>query len=298
MKKILEIISHNKRLIQEFYLKHKEYLKFFSFGLFFIMSFMSVILFSSFYNSKLEIIFLDIGQGDSILIKTPENNRFLIDSGANFIASQKITKYLPLFSNNLDAALLTHPDLDHVGGTEEVIKTNNLQKIYLFKEDQEQKSLNIYQNIEKDYIEQGNIIKIGNINLNILWPSQNSQGEDNYKSIVSSLRYSNFEYIFLADVPQEVERILISSDFFQEKTIKILKVSHHGSKTGSSEMFLKKIKPQYCIISVGKNNKYGHPDKEIMNDLEKYCKVIYRTDEDGDVITKTDGENFWIDYSK
>ena len=124
-------------------------------------------------------------------------------------------------------------------------------------------------------------------------------GDSNHKSIVNRVIYGNYEFIFMGDADKETERMIVSKGYFKNDTkVKILKVGHHGSNTSSSELFLKTLKPEYCIISVGKNNKYGHPKLETMLTLQKYFKVIYRTDQDGDISFKTDGINLKINYEK
>ena len=106
----------------------------------------------------------------------------------------------------------------------------------------------------------------------------------------------------MGDADQEVERKLVSQGYFDNisniKTKKVLKVGHHGSDTSSSEIFLKKLKPEYCIISVGKDNRYKHPNPEALNRLEKYCKNIYRTDKDRSIAFATNGKDLKINISK
>ncbi len=257
-------------------------------------------------QKELEIVFLDIGQGDSALIKFPSGQKGLIDTGANYISSQKVENNLPYFSQDLDFILLTHPDLDHVGGTQDIINNFKTKKLIISTEN----TYEAYDNTNK-VGENKNVIqvyKINNLNkiilgkdlsLEILGPYKHETGSDNHKSIINSLKYGNFEFIFTGDADQEAERNIVSQGYFENtKTIKVLKVAHHGSDTSSSEIFLRKLKPEYCIISVGKDNKYKHPAVEVMGRLEKYCKNIYRTDQDGSVSLKTDGKNISIDNDK
>ena len=265
-------------------------------------------------QKQLEIVFLDIGQGDSALIKLPSGQKGLIDTGANYISSQKVENNLPYFSQDLDFILLTHPDLDHVGGTQDILDNFRTKKLIISTEN----TYEAYDNINKVGKNKNvtQVYKINNLNkillskglsLEILGPYKHETGSDNHKSIINSLKYGNFEFIFTGDADQEAERNIVSQGYFDEnkekdlkinKTIKILKVGHHGSDTSSSEIFLRKLKPEYCIISVGKDNKYKHPAAEVMGRLEKYCKNIYRTDQDGSVSLKTDGKNISIDNDK
>jgi competence protein ComEC len=254
-------------------------------------------------QNNIEIIFLDVDQGDSSLIKTASNQKILIDTGASYVTTQKLQKYLPLFSKSLDAVILTHPDLDHVGGTQEILDTNIVKNLIISTE-------NEYLDYKKKEIKESDleVLKVNNsnnillnndINLEILSPDKGQEGDSNQNSIVNRLVYGNFEFIFMADADTEVERKLVAKGYFENKnTKKVLKVGHHGSDTSSSEIFLKKLKPEYCIISVGKDNKYGHPKKEVIDRLEKYCKNIYRTDKNSDISFTADGANLKIETSK
>lgn len=277
--------------------KHKKTLILFVF--FIISIFLFIILNGLDRKQQLEIIFLDVGQGDSTLLRSPYGQKILIDTGPNFITSQKIEKYLSLFSSGLDIIILSHPDSDHVGGTSDVLKNIWTKNLIISTE-------NTYENyggINSDMITKklNNTYKISfsqGFDLNILSPKINSIGSDNQNSLINDLRYGNFEFIFMADADVEVERRLVSEGFFEKDSIKILKIGHHGSDTSSSEIFLKALKPEYCIISVGQDNKYGHPNKSVLEKLEKYCKNIYRTDQNGDIIFKTDGEDLFIKKEK
>ena len=246
----------------------------------------------------LEVDFLDIGQGDASLIITKEGQKILIDTGSNYITAQKVEEVLGSFWNELDLLILTHPDLDHVGGTQDIIdnfkpktlieSTENTYKSYITST----KSMVFKINTSSQ------IIINKDLNLETLSPVSQMPGSDNHKSIVNRLIYGNFEFIFMADADVEVERSLVSQGVFDKKTIKILKVGHHGSDTSSSEIFLKKLKPEYCVISVGKDNKYKHPTAETLLKLEKYCKNIYRTDKNGTISFKVSEKTMVIKKEK
>ena len=230
-------------------------------------------------NNALTIKYMNIGQGDATLIITPDGSKTLIDAGANHIVAQETDKLLSVVSRNIDTLLLTHPDLDHVGGVKTVLNRFSPKNLVISTE-------NTYEKYEvyAEKINNTQDIKIGKVILEILAPSKGQFGNSNHNAIVSQIKYGNFKFIFMADVDIEIERNLVSQGYFKENDyINILKVGHHGSDTSSSEIFLKAIKPKYCIISVGKDNKYGHPKQMVLDRLTKYCGEIYRTDEDGGV---------------
>lgn len=253
-------------------------------------------------SGNLEVIYLDIGQGDSILIKDPRGLNFLIDTGSGHITTQKVQKELSVFNKALDSVLITHPDSDHSGGVVSVINSIDTERVIISTE-------NDYSNYIKDkdskvsFVNTFNNISLSNeISLKILNPELGILGTENGKSIVNTMSYGNFNFIFTGDADSETERKLVSQGYFDKNenktSVNVLKVGHHGSDTSSSEIFLKKIKPEYCILSVGKNNKYGHPAKNAMDRLEKYCKNIYRTDLNGGISFKTDGKNLEISIEK
>lgn len=241
-------------------------------------------------NNTLKVKFLDVGQGDATLIISPSGGKTLIDTGANQITSQKVDNILSVISRKIDNFLLTHPDLDHVGGTRTAINNNSPENLLISTENKYQD----YQ-IETTKINNTNNVDIGGLILEILSPKINQIGDTNHNSIVSQTVFGQFKFIFMADADVEIERSLVSQGFFAKKGyITILKVGHHGSDTSTSEIFLKSLKPNYCIISVGKNNRYGHPKQVVMDRLTKYCIEIYRTDEDGGVEFVTDGVHLHI----
>ncbi len=241
-------------------------------------------------NSTLRIKYLDIGQGDATLIISPRGQKTLIDTGPNFIINQKIEDSLSVISPKLDNLLLTHPDLDHVGGTEALISEDFLKKLVISTE-------NTYLKYGLDSIKVNNTknLDIGGVYLEIISPKINQFGDTNHNSIVSQIKYGNIKFIFMADADTEIERNLVSQGYFKKDDyITVLKIGHHGSDTSSSEFFLKTIKPEYCIVSVGKNNKYDHPKPIVIERLSKYCGETYRTDQDGGVEFVTDGKKISI----
>lgn len=275
-----------------------------------ILFIFSVLFLVSLYNlsqidrdGNLEVVFLDIGQGDSALIKTESGQNLLIDTGPNYITTQKFENSTNDLMQGLDAIILTHPDSDHVGGTQEAVDSLIPKKLILSTEN----NYLDYKNIETKQVyrvnNSDNIVLDADLQLEILSPVKNERGSDNHKSIVNRLVYGEFQFIFMGDADQETEREIVSSGYFDNNKSKarlksILKVGHHGSNTSSGEGFLKKLKPDYCVISVGKDNKYKHPSAEALIRLEKYCKNIYRTDRDGEVSFKTDGHSLYIKNSK
>jgi len=270
----------------------KDYGKIFIVSLLFFVLLISINLYSNVEtNNNLKIKFLNIGQGDSVLIISPKGEKTLLDTGPNSIVTEKVDSSISILSRNINNILLTHPDLDHVGGTKSIIYSNFPKSLIISTENIYEK----YEDLRVSQVNNKNNIDIGGIFLEILSPFSGQLGDSNHNSIVSQIRYGNFKFIFMGDADMETERNIVSQGFIKNSGEEVvLKVGHHGSNTSSSESFLKAVKPRYCIISVGIDNRYGHPKKEVLDILDKYCKEIYRTDEDGSVEFVTDGKNLRI----
>ena len=262
-------------------------------------------------NRTLEIISFDIGQGDAILIKTPENQTMLIDGGPNNKVLQKLGQYLPALTKRIDIVLLTHPHADHVTGLVEVLKRYDIGAVILsgadLKTDVYSEFLKIIKekNIPVVIAEAGEAIHFGSaiagLEFDILSPEQagdlvfnnksegfGSGGNDvNDTSVVGKLMFKNFSILLTGDATSKIEnRLLIYGENLKSD---ILKVGHHGSKYSSSLLFLKFVSPKAAIIEVGAKNRYGHPSPAALSRLQMVNASIFRTDLNGDIKILTDG---------
>ena len=267
------------------------------------LSFIFIIIFThKFYNyldSNIKVISLDVGQGDSTLIKYPYNQgNILIDTGGltNSNYSITINKTIPYLKsigiNHLNYLIITHGDYDHMGEAINLIENFKIEKVIL--------NCGLYNDLEKELIkllEKKKIsyyscikkININNHKLYFLNDKINDNENDNSSVIYTKL--NNYKFLFMGDAGVEVEEDLIQKYNLQD--IDVLKVGHHGSKTSSSKEFINEINPKYSVISVGKNNRYGHPNKEVLNNLEAF--KIYRTDQDGSIMFEIKNNKFKIE---
>jgi len=249
-------------------------------------------------DENLHIIACDVGQGDAILV-VYKNIQILTDGGPNNKVLECLSKHVPFWDRGIELVISTHPQKDHYYGLIEVFKRYKLDN-YLYN-DIDSGNLD-YQVLEKavggsgvnvirPYM--GQIIRVGPIQLDILNLSGNSEtGNTNDMGIVTLLKYDQFKAIFTADVENKISDGL--SALSEVEGVNYLKVNHHGSKNGLSEMLVKALNPQVAVISNGKNNVYGHPHKEILDLLGKYNVKVLRTDEIGDVKFVTDGNKYWL----
>jgi competence protein ComEC len=250
----------------------------------------------------LKVHFIDVGQGDSILIEI-NGYTVLIDAGPNSSASN-LKSYLDKSKvTNIDYIIATHPHEDHIGGMDEIIKAYSIGSFYAPKvtsdtnafkamvEELKKKGLKINVATKDLSLDLGN-----NVSFEILSPIEAKYEEVNNYSVVTKLTYKDTSFLFMGDAEN-----LVESQILRDKVdvdADILKIGHHGSSSSTSSSFLKEVSPDFAIISLGKNNKYGHPHKETMEKLTDAKADVYRTDEDGTIVITSDGLNITKDQAK
>lgn len=245
-----------------------------------------------------ELIMLDVGQGDSILIILPYNKgNILIDTGGIVeyqqekwkerknkysIATSTTIPYLKARGiNRIDYLILTHGDNDHMGESINLVNNFKVKKVIFNNGEYNDLELELIKVLEQKNIPYYQNIKELNIDNNKLYFLNNKlYDNENDNSNVIYTELNNYKFLFMGDAGIEVEEDLIEQ--YNLQNIAVLKVGHHGSKTSSSKLFIDEIKPKHSIISVGKNNMYGHPNKSVLDNLEN--SKIYRTDQDGSIM--------------
>lgn len=247
---------------------------------------------------------LDVGQGDAIHIRMPTHEDVLIDGGPDATVLEKLGETMPWYDRTIELMILTHPHSDHIDGLLDVMERFKVERVittdvqyhapdYIYWNE-------IIGNYHKETATAGSVYEFGEVKLSVLYPFEDLTGTEiknvNNASIVTKLSYREVTFLFTGDVEQEVESQLISnvdceeSDGFCLKS-DVLKVGHHGSNTSSSHEFVGKVSPNYAIISVGKDNKFGHPTSETLQTFNDQKVEVYRTDTIGEIVIKTDGEN-------
>jgi len=244
------------------------------------------------YNG-LRVSYIDVGQGDSELIQVNGKN-LLIDAGPNSSRS-KFMSYLDRQDiKKLDYVIATHPDEDHIGGMSDVIKKYDVDTFIAPKKISNTKTFeNMVQALRNKDIKitlpkPGSKLEMGdNVSAEIMAPNSSSYPDTNNYSVVLKITYGNTKFLFTGDAEKESEQEMLDRNY--DISADVLKVGHHGSSSSTSQEFLNRVNPTIAIISCGKNNKYGHPTKKIVNRLKKKNIQIYRTDVDGNIILKSDG---------
>ena len=242
-----------------------------------------------YFIKKPFITYLDVGQGDSSIIVFPRGKAIIIDTGGLYnstysIAENKIIPYLNSYGiSKIDAVILTHGDFDHMGEAINLVENFKVEKaIFNCGEfnDLEIKLIKILKQKNIKYPSCINELNIDNNKLYFLQTWEYDNENDNSNVIYTEL--NGYKFIFMGDAGIEKEKDILNK--YNIRDIDVLKVGHHGSKTSSSKTFINEINPRYSVISVGKNNRYGHPNKEVLNNLEQ--SKIYRTDQDGSIMFK------------
>ena len=231
------------------------------------------------------VTFIDVGQGDSALIHDNKNN-ILIDTGGNvnYNISKNIIDYL--YSNgirNINYLIITHGDYDHMGESINLVNNFKVEKVIFNCGEYNDLEKELIKVLDKKKIKYYSCIKELNIDENKLYFLQTKEYDnENDNSNVIYTELNGYNFMFMGDASITTEKEILSK--YNLSDIDVLKVGHHGSKTSSSKEFINKINPKYSIISVGKNNRYGHPNKEVLNNLND--SKIYRTDKDGSIMFK------------
>ncbi len=250
-------------------------------------------------DNYLSIMVIDVGQGDSYLFRFPDGQTALIDAGnANKYFDNGKRIIMPLIEylgiKKIDYAFISHIDYDHYRGFLSLIKNNKIKFVYkppLDSMDKEDKNFETFlkqYSIPFKYYSK-NILNIGNVRIYILNDSL-YYNNSNDRSGVLKIKYGKTSFLFTGDISKKAEINYVKkyNKFLQSD---LLKVSHHGSKTSTSNIFLNYVKPKYAVISAGISNTFNHPDKEVVERLTERNIKIFRTDKEGAVLFQSDGNN-------
>jgi competence protein ComEC len=248
----------------------------------------------------LEVVFFDVGQGDSIFIETPDRFQVLIDGGPDLSVLEKLGEEMAFYDRTIDLIILTHPEYDHLFGLLEVLERYKVENILWTgivrdtAEWQEWMKLLEQEGANNIIIAQAGQRIIFHedplIFMEILHPFENLENQkfknSNDTSIVAELVFNNVSFLFTGDISKKIEKqLIVDSD--------ILKVAHHGSKTSTCLEFLEIVSPELAVIAVGENS-YGHPHQEVLANLNQFGIQVLITKELGDIKIVSDGINLTV----
>ena len=286
----------------------KTYFKTFTTILILILTLLCSQQFTSLYNKTnsniyyLTVYFIDVGQGDCILVNVNGYN-LLIDSGPSS-ARKSLLGYLDKLSiSKFDYVIATHPHEDHIGNMDAIIRKYHIGKFLAPKVTASTLTFENMVTALNDKNLKISVISTGSNSINLgketsimfyTLPNLNTDDELNLYSPIIKLTYKNISFLFTGDAELKNEEFLIKNEINLRSHI--LKIGHHGSSSSTCEAFLNSVNPKVAIISVGSNNKYGHPAASTLNLLKNYHIKLYRTDLLGTIILKSDGSSFSILY--
>ena len=241
--------------------------------------------YKSIFNSDY-VYFFDVGQGDSTLLHL-DNKNILIDTGGKENKNIVNNTQIPYFKSDgirkIDYLIITHGDYDHMGEAINLVNNFKVEKVILNCGPYNDLEKELIKVLDKKIIKYYSYIKQLNIDKNKLYFLQTKEYDnENDNSNVIYTELKGYKFIFMGDASVTTEKEILNK--YNLSDIDVLKVGHHGSRTSTSKEFIDEINPQYSIISVGKNNRYGHPNKEVLDALDK--TKIYRTDQDGSIMFK------------
>ena len=244
----------------------------------------------------MRVHFIDVGQGDSILIESPHGKTMLVDGGVKG-AGQEVVAYLKgLGVNKLDIVVATHPDADHIGGLIPVLNTVPIKqfydsgKVHTSQTFEEMLTLIDEKSIPYHVPKTGDMLDFDKDLLVKVLNADEYAADNNDASIVLKITYGNVSFLLTGDAGVALEKEMLQYDV----RATVLKAGHHGSNTSSSMDFIQAVKPKVTILSYGQDNKYGHPHAEVMERLQAVDSKVYATAEAGTIIVSTDGVNYAV----
>lgn len=252
-------------------------------------------------DEMLTVSFLDVGQGDATFIESPSGTQVLIDGGKNSMVLRELSQAMGFFDRDIDMVVITHPDLDHIGGLIDVLKKYEVKTIVMTENENDTPAVEVLkdaiknENAEVILARTGQVYDLGEgAMLTVLFPDRDpTHLESNTASIVAILTYGDSEFLLTGDSPKGIEEYLVSIHGSGLQS-DVLKVGHHGSKTSTADTFVSAVSPALAIISAGKDNQYGHPHTEVTSLLSARSIPYKNTADEGSIILFSDGEKIWI----
>lgn len=253
-------------------------------------------------DNQLVVSILDVGQGDAILIKTPKGKFILVDSGPNTQREDFEKKLREYGVERFEIVIATHPHEDHIGNMDDVFKNYDVSNIYMPKVVTTTKTFQNMmneiknKNLKVKTAKAGIKFSIDGVDFEFIAPNNDNYESLNNHSVVVKVTYGKNRFLLMGDAEKLSEEEIINKGF--DVSADVIKIGHHGSYTSTSENFIKKVKPTVAVLSLGKDNSFGHPHRETINLLNKYNLKILRTDYHGDINFYSDSENIKYNTGK
>jgi competence protein ComEC len=256
-------------------------------------------------DGRLHVAFLDVGQGDAMLITTPRGRQILIDGGPSSTSLLwEMSRHMPFWDRSLDVVVNTHPETDHLSGLPEVLSRFRVSRIVLPDVDSDTSLYAAWETAMADegvtvtQVQAGTQLSLGDgVWGEVLHPGGVPAGDNlNNHSVVLRITLGQVSFLLPGDIESDVERALTLNGSSLGATV--LKAPHHGSNTSSSEPFLTAVDPQVTVISVGADNRFGHPAPDVLARYAEHGIPVLRTDELGTIEFVTNGERLWVNTGR
>ncbi len=258
---------------------------------------------SKFSDGKLHVVFCDVGQGDATFIRTPRGIDILIDGGPDDSVLNCLNNHMPFWDRTIEVVFLTHPHADHLNGVLSTLKRYDV--IHYVRQKGEissdlakvEKAILADKKLSAKLFAKGSSLKIKDgVGFFTLWPENSSlilnekNLDINGYSLIELVRYGKFKVLITGDATSSVQdKVVIGVG-----QISVLRIAHHGSKTGLDSKIVRELRPDLAVISVGAKNRYGHPSPKILALLEQFGIKTLRTDQDGEIEIVSDGKEWEI----
>lgn len=266
----------------------------------------SVEIFFSSTKNEARLIFFDVGQGDAALLISPQGKTLLIDGGPDKKIVEKVNNYLPRRNKKIDWVILSHQHDDHYIGLMSLLDYYSFKRIIADLESEKKsiqyflanlesrnvKIIELDRNIKQFSLEPGCYFSV--LASPLLFLDTDKKVSINNSSNSVKINCFGLKALFTGDLEKDGENSLLNLNYFDFLSADIFKAGHHGSRTSNQLEFLEAVSPIWTVISAGKNNSYGHPNKEVLNNFEKMKTKIYRTDLNGDIKFLTNGKEIYL----
>lgn len=264
-------------------------------------------------GQRLIVHILDVGQGDAIHLRLPDDTDIVVDVGPDERILGALGSVMPMYDKTIELLILTHNHADHIGGLSSLLQEYKVSKIWQSGAKHESatyfnnEKIISTNNVQSTNVSVGAIAKQAGTTINVLYPKEGMIGQNptdpHDATIVLKIAYGEFCLLLTGDLNtnktnHEADIISLANTMNLPLNCQALKITHHGSGSGTTEDFLERINPKLAFISVGKRNRYGHPAPSLIKRLQARSITIFRTDEDGTITLTTDGSRFWTKTQK
>lgn len=255
--------------------------------------------------NTLRLWFADVGQGDGIIIRTPDQSTIIVDGGPSRSFLKDVDQRVPINDKDIDLLVATHPDADHIVGLVPLLESGRVRNVLINRVEKEtavyKKILELIATRRIPTIEAaaGQVYTFGDVSFTVLWPDPvrlpgllGKKVDYNIASIILHVQHGENDFLLTGDAAIPVEEALVASNSIPD--VEVLKAGHHGSRTSTGTKLLQAAKPEYSILSVGAKNRYGHPTAEAINRLQQVGAQIFRTDQQGTILVESGNNQLQI----